>query len=290
MTFGHRDVGPYGRRVVEEDFGDVTVLHGVIRDGVARDGVTARGVSPQGIAAQGVSPQGVALQGVALQSGDARGGAAGRLAVVEDAERGRVLRVHYPAGRVGPEGGGAEFRVRLPGDDDLRCAYWVRFGEGFDFVRGGKLPGLAGGTAPTGGARATGTNGFSARMMWRAGGAVVQYLYSPEQTGVWGDDLPYDVPGAGGARRRFRAGRWHHVKHRVRLNTPGERDGVVQGWFDGELALDRRGLRFRDADTFTIDWLFFSTFFGGNEPDWAPTRDEHVDFDGFVVRATRASG
>src|SRR5690606_12695862 len=99
VTFGHRGVGPYGRRAVEEDFGDVTVLHGVIRDGVARDGVTARGVSPQGIAGQGVSPRGVALQGVALQSGDARGGAAGRLAVVEDAERGRVLRVHYPAGR-----------------------------------------------------------------------------------------------------------------------------------------------------------------------------------------------
>ncbi len=243
MTFRHRGVGPYRHRAIEEDFGDVTVLHG-----------------------------------------------AERLEVVEDAERGRVLRVHYPAGRVGPEGGGAEFRVRLPGSDDLRCAYWVRFGEELDFVRGGKLPGLAGGTAPTGGARATGTNGFSARLMWRPRGAVVQYLYSPDQVGVWGDDLPYDLsrdlPAPGEGQRHFRAGRWHHVQHRVRLNTPGERDGMVQGWLDGERALDRRGLRFRDAATFTIDQLFFSTFFGGNEASWAPTKDEHVDFDGFVVQVT----
>ena len=206
----------------------------------------------------------------------------GRVAVVNDAERGQVLRVRYPVGIVGPRGGGAEFRVRLPGgSDDLHCAYWVRFGEGFDFVRGGKLPGLAGGAAPTGGARATGINGFSARLMWRAGGAVVQYLYHPEQAGVWGDDLPY------AGQCHFRAGRWHYVEHRVRLNAPGQRDGLVQGWFDGELALDRRELRFRDAATFTIDQLFFSTFFGGNEASWAPTKDEHVDFDGFVVRAAR---
>lgn len=258
VAFQHRAIGEYGCRAAEEDFGGVTFLHGV---------------------------------------------AAGRVAVVEDPERGRVLRVYYPAGRVGPEGGGAEFRVRLPvGGDDLRCGYWVRFGEGFDFVRGGKLPGLAGGTAPTGGARATGTNGFSARLMWRAGGAAVQYLYHPEQTGVWGDDLPYATkslagvdpeespatqPGSSVAGpSRFRPGRWHHVEHRVRLNTPGEGDGLVQAWFDGEPALERRGLRFRDAAAFTIDQLFFSTFFGGNDASWAPTKDEHVDFDGFVVRAT----
>src|SRR5690606_32845406 len=142
-----------------------------------------------------------------------------------------------------------------------------------DFVRGGKLPGLVGGSAPTGGERATGLNGFSARLMWRPGGAAVQYVYYPDQTGTWGDDLPYAL----GGQRAFSPGRWHRVEHRVRLNTPGQRDGRLQAWFDGELALDAGELRFRDALGVRIDQAYFSTFFGGNDPSWAPTKDEHID-------------
>lgn len=43
----------------------------------------------------------------------------------------------------------------------------MRFGPGFDWVRGGKLPGLCAGQCPTGCDKSISPNeGFSARIMW----------------------------------------------------------------------------------------------------------------------------
>lgn len=197
----------------------------------------------------------------------------------------RALRVRYPKGAVGPRAGGAQWLCGLGASyAALSLSYELRFADDFDFVLGGKLPGLAGGSANTGGDRPNGHDGFSARMMWRSGGAVVQYLYHPDQSGVWGDDLAWDVGGA----RLFRPGVWHSVRHELVLNTPGRHDGVLRGFFDGELALERTDLRLRDTSDLALDCFYFSTFFGGNTPEWGPTRDEHVDFASFLVTTERA--
>ncbi len=206
----------------------------------------------------------------------------GRLAIVEGSEAfsGRSLRVLYPEGGVGPGEGGAQWRLELGSSyDELFLSYRVRFGDGFDFVRGGKLPGLVGGAANTGGDPPDGTDGFSARMMWRVDGAVVQYLYHPDQPGTYGEDLSWEI----GGERFFNPGQWHQVEHRIVMNTPGEHDGLVEGWFDGVLALRREEIRFRDVDSFSIDALYFSTFFGGSDETWAATSDEYVYFDDFVI-------
>lgn len=206
----------------------------------------------------------------------------GRLAIVEGSEAysGRSLRVLYPQGGVGPGEGGAQWRLELGSSyDELFLSYRVRFGAGFDFVRGGKLPGLVGGAANTGGDPPDGTDGWSARMMWRVDGAVVQYLYHPDQPGTYGEDLSWEI----GGERFFEPGQWHQVEHRIVMNTPGEHDGLVEGWFDGVLALRREGIRFRDVDSFSIDALYFSTFFGGSDETWAATSDEYVYFDDFVI-------
>jgi hypothetical protein len=209
----------------------------------------------------------------------------GRVALVETRSGASALRVAYPKGAVGPAAGGAQWSCRLgAGYDALSLSYELRFAPGFDFVLGGKLPGLAGGAANTGGDKPNGRDGFSARMMWRAGGAIVQYLYHPDQPGVWGEDLPWDL----GSVRYFRPGVWHAVRHEIRLNGPGERNGSIRGFFDGELTLARDDIRFRDTPELGLDQLYFSTFFGGNTPDWAPTRDEHVDFSGFCVTSAGA--
>jgi hypothetical protein len=201
----------------------------------------------------------------------------GRAAIeTSDGGDGRFLRVRYPKGGVGPKEGGVQFLVPLGRRyQDLYCAYRVRFAAGFDFVKGGKLPGLAGGAHNSGGHKPNGIDGFSARMMWRSGGSLVQYLYHPDQQGDYGEDLPWG--------RRVSSGRWYVVEHRLAMNTPGQRDGIVQGWLDGQLVLDRRDVRFRDVETLAVDVLFFSTFFGGSDPTWGPGRDEYVDFDDVVV-------
>lgn len=203
----------------------------------------------------------------------------GRATIVDEAGN-RFLRVTYPAGIYGPTDGGVQFIVPLAGSfDELYLSYRVRFAAGFDFVLGGKLPGLVGGTHPTGCVSDDG--GFSARMMWRPAGAAVQYLYFPEKVNACGDDYAYQV---GGTAVLFGTGQWHRVQHRIRMNTPGAHDGILQAWFDGSLALDNETFIYRVATaSFGIDSLYFSTFFGGSDATWAPAAAQVADFDDFIV-------
>jgi hypothetical protein len=216
----------------------------------------------------------------------ANGVAEGRVTVVDGLEAfsGRSLRVFYPSGSLGPHEGGAQWMLELGSSyEELYCSYRVKFGEGFDFVLGGKLPGLVGGKANTGGNRPNGRDGWSARLAWRAAGRVAQYVYHPDQPGVYGEDFEWDVGGA----RMFIAGEWVTVEQRILMNEPGHRGGVIEGWWSGELALRRQGLRFRDVDGFAIDAFYFSTFFGGNSDDRASKKDEYVYFDNFVISTGR---
>jgi hypothetical protein len=209
------------------------------------------------------------------------GVAAARVTIVaEGGERGNVLRVLYPAGAFGPSGSGAQWRLELGrGFEELFCAYRIRFEPGFDFALEGKLPGLVGGKANVGASVPNGKDGFSARGLWRGAGDAAQLVYHPAQPGAFGEELPW-----GGAR--FRPGAWHVVEHRVKMNTAGAPDGIVQAWLDGRMVLDERRFQFRDAPSFAIDALFFSTFFGGDDSRFAPSRSETVDFDDVVVSTT----
>ena len=199
-----------------------------------------------------------------------------RGAIVADAtaEQGRSLQVEYPAGSVGPGEGGGQFRVNLPARDEYYLSYAVQFEEGFDFRRGGKLPGLCGGRGNTGGNRPTG-DGWSARYMWGREGRATVYLYHMDQRTRYGDGVGLGV--------QFAPGRWHRITQRIRVNTPGEQDGHLQVWFDGREVLDRRDIRYRDVPGARVDIFYFSTFHGGNAPDWAPQVDSFARFDDFRI-------
>lgn len=203
----------------------------------------------------------------------------GRAAIVEEGGA-KFLRVTYPAGLYGPSSAGVQFQIAFPtGYEEAYFAYRVRFATGFDFVKGGKLPGLVGGTSPTG--CNPNEDGFSARNMWRTGGAAVQYVYWPDQPNTCGDDLAYDD---GVSPKSFAPGVWQTVEHRVKMNTPGLADGVMEAWVDGELALrDEARLWRKEGATFVIDTLYFSTFFGGGDASWAPATPQIADFDDLVV-------
>lgn len=204
---------------------------------------------------------------------------------------GKCLRIFYPQGTVGE---GAKWEMDL-GQlyDTLWVSYKLLFQEGFNFVRGGKLPGLGGGSTPTGGDTTTGSDGFSARIMWRLKntgdgeqGAVCQYVYHMDKPGTYGEDLYWAYPNHGwsSTRRYFIPGEWHEVKTRVIINSPGEFNGRITSWLDGDLGLDSI-IRFRDFGVthFAVDKFLFSTFFGGSDSTWAPVKDEYIYFDDFLI-------
>lgn len=219
-----------------------------------------------------------------------------RVAVVaggDTAGSGKAIRVFYPNGSLGPGGtdgnpaGGAQWKSVFGGDaDTLYARYRLFFPTGFGWTKGGKLPGLCGSQCNTGGNPPTGQDGWSARLMWRSGASLVQYVYSAGQAGTYGTDLVWKK---NGAPLVVETGKWHEVQVKICLNTPGTNggqgkyDGRVTGWYDGELAIDTVGFRFRDLDTMHIDQFYFSTFFGGSTNDFRPTKDERIFFDGFVV-------
>lgn len=206
----------------------------------------------------------------------------GRVAIALDIQdvRNRVLRVLYPASAVGPEESGTQWIVRFDNSyDELYISYWVRFEENFDFSKGGKLPGLAGGQGNTGGKKPTGEDGFSARIVWLEEGKIAQYVYYPDQASNFGDKFIWM-----NGRAHFSPGVWHRVMTRIAMNTPGEHNGIVQSWLDGVLTLDIENIRFRDTPRFAIDQLRFETFPGGRDPDsFGPSKDQTIDFDHVMI-------
>ncbi|HEX3775414.1 MAG TPA: hypothetical protein VHV51_13175 [Polyangiaceae bacterium] len=202
---------------------------------------------------------------------------------------GHFLRVRYPRGASSPRGsraagvkpGGAQFYGTLPqGPVDAQyLRYYVRFEPGFDFVKGGKLPGFYGGTEVSGGRIPDGTNGFSTRFMWRSEGQGEVYAYLPSSA-EFGTSL-------GRGDFRFTPGQWHCVEQQVVLNDPGAANGVVRAWLDGKLVYENRSLVYRTVRSLRIEGVFFSTFFGGGDSSWAPSRDLTADFAHFATGTSR---
>ncbi len=200
---------------------------------------------------------------------------------------GQVLRVRYPAGSASPSVsrqtgaplGGAQFYADLflPGSSALRLNYYVRFAKGFDFVKGGKLPGVFGGKGASGGKIPNGTDGFSVRLMWREQGQGELYAYLPTSE-------RYGTSIARGAWR-FEPGIWYRLEQEVRLNRPDGNDGEMRLWVNDRLVIDQGGLVFRTDDGLQIDGIFFSTFFGGGDPSWATPQDTYIEFADFSVTA-----
>ncbi len=190
----------------------------------------------------------------------------GRAEVVE--RDGRVLQVLYPAGEVGSEESGLSFLLPIGEWRHCRLSYYVYFPLDFEFSRGGKLPGLS-----SNGSRWSGCKGkpppgagWSARVMWREDKAHL-YLYWPLQEGSCGDY----VPPVGESSVSFERGQWHNVVVEVNGET-------VRVEVDGSLVGEQEA-------TFgsPITHLFFTTFFGGSDSSWAPSRDVYAYFDNITL-------
>lgn len=195
----------------------------------------------------------------------------------------QVLKLRYPAGQISPENSGAQWRMALAGRTEYSFEFRVKFTGDFEWTQGGKLPGLMGGTAPAGGYYSA--DGFSSRFMWRPGGKLVVYLYWADQPSKnnpigqqYGTDIPLDSPVYMTPETSYT------IAQRVKLNTPGASDGVLQVWVNGVQKLYRTNLRFRlSGKSWTINRFYFTSFYGGATNDYRPTRDNFALFDDLKI-------
>ncbi len=202
----------------------------------------------------------------------------GRAALVMR-EKSPWLRVRYPKASYGSNAGGAGWRFAFGGHEAAELLYTVRFDEDFDFVKGGKLPGLCGGPETiSGGDMVNGLEGFSARVMWRKDGRGQAYVYHMHQPGKFGDefDFPEDF--------RFVPGVATVIRLQVEMNKAGKRDGQLRIWADDRLVVERTDLQWRKGSTYGVDSILFNTFHGGGDASWAPDRDVWAEFGGIQVQ------
>ena len=156
--------------------------------------------------------------------------------------------------------------------DEAWFRYYIRLLD-FRPVSSGKLPGLADAsvTVNAKGCKPSTENdpGWSARLMFDTTGTGVagpgevpigMYLYHLDQVGSCGDEMMFSDA--------LRQERWTCIEGRVRMNTPGQPDGLVQAWMDGKLVFTRTGLAFRRADEtgVAIREMWDNVYFGGSYP------------------------
>ena len=199
-----------------------------------------------------------------------------------------VLRVTYAKGEVGSRSGMTGVYASpspwFP-SDALELRYAVKFAPGFDFVLGGKLPGLQMGSTASAHGGDYSSGAASARIMWREGGQAEVYAYpasgAPRSAAFRA--VARDT-GMGLSMWRgfasFRAGVWNTVRLRVRLNTPGKEDGSVGVWVNGT-GRELSGMAWRGSKPIQLTAITLDTFFGGSEKRYAPPADQTASFAGF---------
>lgn len=268
---------------------------------------------------------------------------------------GTMFQVRYPAGSINPGSdprGGADFYA-LPTSlvpafltaRNVTLEYSVYFPADFDWVKGGKLPGLYGGHESCSGGDSA-ESCFSTRMMWREGGLGELYLYAPRDK--QGDSVCKTPPKSvceteyglsiGRGAFKFAQGGWTRISQTVVLNTPGIADGrldldvngqrvmsVANVYYRNEATADEHwsgkrslealapespsgdeGTSRRDGDRSVAKWrppiivfenpmfsqsvgavgfsgLFFSTFFGGHNAEYATPKDQYSYFGDFAI-------
>lgn len=206
-----------------------------------------------------------------------------RSEIVYDKERGQVLMVKYPKGSYGYRYCGIQFIKTLPEAHEYYLDYYIKLKDGFDYVLGGKLPGLtSGGEKFTGGNHPVKGEGWSARYVWRKAGSLEIYFYHMGMKGKWGDSILLDI--------KLQPGKWYRLTQHIKLNDDNNFNGVLEVWVNGKKQLNKRNVRYRVAPLGMIDSFAFSTFHGGNSPKSAPNVDSYIYFDDIQITKKKPEG
>jgi len=209
-----------------------------------------------------------------------------------------VLRLNYGKNAHGA-GSGAKVSARPLGKfpaESIEFGYDVYFPDSFEWVKGGKLPGVCLGTTPN--ECATGgdwkRDEGSVRFMWRSkdnkSAYIIGYVYLPvegdykksfarqgaeykrvtdpgNRTGhdLWHGQLP------------IRKG-WNSLRMKIVMNTPKKANGTIEVTINGNTKLVSDVL-FRDNNKVKISNINFVSFFGGGSASWnSPSRSTYTEY------------
>lgn len=176
--------------------------------------------------------------------------------------------------------------------EEVFFRYYLRFGESWDpSLEGGKMPGLSGtyGRAGWGGRRSDGRNGWVAQGSFftvpreasplSSLRGIGSYVYHADMSSDYGDILGWGLGPSGALEKN----RWYAVEQQVRMNRPGEKDGILRAWIDGQLVFERTNLRYRHIPELRIESVWMNVYHGGTRPTH---KDLTLFIDNVVVAKT----
>jgi hypothetical protein len=222
---------------------------------------------------------------------------AGRLEPVrEDSQRqfepleGKALRVRIADGETTAMNVTYKFQ-RETGEEpeEIYFRYYLRLADDWNqTVQGGKMPGISGtyGVAGWGGRRSNGRDGWSARGSFHYSipegnplsgtHPLGTYCYHADMKANYGDIWLWQTDYRGFLTNN----RWYCVEQYLKLNTPGEKDGVLRAWIDGHPAFEKTDIRFRHVDSLKIEQIWMNIYHGGTKPS---PYDQHAYIDNVVI-------
>lgn len=190
-------------------------------------------------------------------------------------------------------------------NEHMAYEYAVYFDDDFQWVKGGKLPGIGIGRddkTATGGEWQR--DAGSMRVMWREGGQAIGYLYLPTEIAsnkkrdgtihVQSSEFKKAAEGALGKPAgidlffhqrgglRFKRGAWNTVRIEVKLNDPGKRNGLLRLSINGQTR-ELDDVIYRESSDIRINMVLTQLFFGGGSREWCAKKKETVSFKDFKV-------
>jgi hypothetical protein len=224
---------------------------------------------------------------------DADIGARNRVSAISDGSDGPAIKVSIPKGSHFGSAMHWQFADQgIPEPEELYFRYYLRIPDGFVNYGRGKLPGPAGlysGSARNNIKPTATSPGWSARMFFSPtytsrDSDFTQlgfYVYHRDQATDNGDLILFD-PQTGSLRH----GAWYCVEGHVAMNTPGQPNGLLEGWVDEQLAFYQNDFKFRGSGESGIDIksFWFDVYYGGD--DKAPG-NLSFDFDSLALSSER---
>lgn len=181
--------------------------------------------------------------------------------------------------------------VNVQGAKEILFSYSVFFPEGFQFNKGGKMPGLYGGTSLDSAKSCSGgskrNDCFSARLMWRTNGMGEFYNYFPvsaTQPDGYCSTPPMSTcnPSYGDSIGRgsfyWATGSWTTVAQRLKLNDAGVSNGEQELYVNGQSVLSLTGLQMSVSEDTKLYGIMAQVFFGGSDDTWASPQDQSAYF------------
>jgi hypothetical protein len=184
--------------------------------------------------------------------------------------------------------GGGEYVPKIPIDEVAYVRLYLRLEDGFSMGTSGqlKLFSVRGGARPEntyGGAgrKPTGRDKFSVTLAVDNWMKLHFYYYYPDQRGAYGDWAYCQASFF--QKAGLTPGKWFCVELMLKNSTPGQKNGQLKVWLDGNLVGNVEHLRFRDASEVKIRRFTMENYFGGSNVSDTSPKNQRLYIDNYVV-------